>query len=183
MLKIRIRAASLASYCEKCSAWVLEAGEYIFRVGNSSRNTRAAAVLQVPETVAVNRVKHLFADPDGPIEEIRPAGEAQAAPAEEGVTGVPVLTLDPGRIVTAEAEYAGLPEPLEKHGDGVIPFDDVAEGKASPEDFIAQMTEEELAYLMVGNSVDNEGFNSVLGAAAKTLPGAAGETTGKLEEK
>ena len=182
-LKIRIRAASLASYCEKCSAWVLEAGEYIFRVGNSSRNTRAAAVLQVTETVAVNRVKHLFADPDGPIEEIRPAGEAQATPAEEGVTGVPVLTLDPGRIVTAEAEYAGLPEPLEKHGDGVIPFDDVAEGKASPEDFIAQMTEEELAYLMVGNSVDNEGFNSVLGAAAKTLPGAAGETTGKLEAK
>ena len=64
-----------------------------------------------------------------------------------------------------------------------ILFDDVASGKAALDDFIAQLTDEELAYLMVGNSVDNVGFNSVLGAAAKTLPGAAGETTGKLEEK
>ena len=183
ILSLRIRAESLASYCAECSAWVLEAGDYLFRVGNSSRNTRPAAVLRVPETVVTARVKHLFRDPDPALREIAPAGNARPAQAEAGGPGLPLLTLDPGLVMTAEAEYTALPAPAAKHPGGLIPFGDVAEGKASLEDFIAQMTEEELAYLMVGNSVDNEGFQSVLGAAAKTLPGAAGETTGKLEAK
>ena len=183
-LTLRIQAASLASFCPACSAWMLEKGDYLFRVGNSSRNTRIAAVLQLSESAVTQRVKSLFRDPDGPVQEIVAPAAAPIAPQEAAeIAAAPKLALDPALIVASEAKYADLPAELPKKAGAVIPFDDVAAGKASLEDFIAQLTDGELAYLMVGNSVDNVGFNSVLGAAAKTLPGAAGETTDKLAAK
>lgn len=183
-LCIRLHAASLASFCPKCSAWVLEAGDYILRVGNSSRNTRVAAVVRLPETVITEKVQPLFRDPDPSLEEIVPPRSERTSPEEDAeIASVPKLTMDPSAFVLKEHSYASLPEVLKKKTDRLIPFDDVAGGKAELDDFIAQLSDEELAYLMVGNSVDNVGFNSVLGAAAKTLPGAAGETTGKLEQK
>ena len=39
VMTISFKTASMASYCEKCASWVLEAGKYYIRVGNSSRNT------------------------------------------------------------------------------------------------------------------------------------------------
>ena len=163
---------------------MLEKGDYLFRVGSSSRNTRIAAVLQLSESAVTQRVKSLFRDPDGPVQEIEAPAAAPISPQEAAeIAAAPKLALDPALIVASEAKYADLPAELPKKAGAVIPFDDVAAGKASLEDFIAQLTDEELAYLMVGNSVDNVGFNSVLGAAAKTLPGAAGETTDKLEAK
>ena len=184
-VKIRIKASSMASFCPKCLSWVLTDGDYIIRVGNSSRNTHVAAVVNLPERVDVEQVKHLFEDPAGAVEEIKPTGAHYTAPNEEAEIAAAVkLTLDPALIETKTNSYADLPAPLPKKETGrIIPFDEVVSGAASLEDFIAQLTDAELAYLMVGNSVDNVGFNSVLGAAAKTLPGAAGETTGKLEEK
>ena len=182
-LQIRILASSLASFCAKCGAWVLADGDYIIRVGNSSRNTHVAAVVNLPERVIVEKVRNLFDDPAGPVEEIQPTGNMYSAPNEAAEIAVaPKLALDPAAIETREAVYAGLPAPLAKK-EGCIPFADVAAGKASLDDFIAQLSDEEISYLMVGNSVDNEGFNNVLGSASKGLPGAAGETTGKLEEK
>ncbi len=183
-LKIRIRAASLASFCPECSAWVLEEGDYILRVGNSSRNTHVAAVLRLPEKVIPLKVKPLFRDPDSSLKEIAPSEASRPLPDDTAeIAAAAKLTLDPAQIVSAEAEYSVPQEPLPRQEGDPIPFDDVAAGKASLDDFIARLTEEELAYLMVGNSVENTGFNSVLGAAAKTLPGAAGESTGKLEAK
>ncbi len=179
-LRLRIRAASLAGFSPKRSAWVLDAGEYIIRVGNSSRNTCPAAVLTLSKDVITLKVKPLFADPDPSLKEIAP--EKACAP-EKIDASVPRLALDPALIPSAEAKYASLPAALPANPGDPIPFDDVASGKVSLDDFIARLSEEDLCYLMVGNSVDNVGFNSVLGAAAKTLPGAAGETTGKLKEK
>ncbi|MBQ9210715.1 MAG: glycoside hydrolase family 3 C-terminal domain-containing protein [Clostridia bacterium] len=184
LLKIRIRAASLASFSPAESAWVLESGDYLLRVGNSSRNTKVAAVIQLAQNVTVNQVRPLFQDHDTSLQEITPPQEGRILPGEaEQIANAVKLTLDPAAIACTVAEYAPLADALAKKPDRVIPFQEVAEGQASLDDFIAQLTEEELAYLMVGNSVDNVGFASVLGSAAKTLPGAAGETTGKLEDK
>ncbi len=182
-LKIRIKAVSMASFCVNHGAWALPDGDYIIRVGNSSRNTHVAAVVTLPERVIVEKVNHLFADPAGKMEEIQPAGKpGWAADDEAEIASAPRLTLDPAAIETKEASYAELTAPLERK-EGVIPFDDVAAGKASLDDFIARMSDEDLAYLMVGNSVDNVGFGNVIGSASKALPGSAGETTGKLAEK
>ncbi len=182
---IRIKAESLASFCPNHPAWVLPNGDYIIRVGNSSRNTHVAAVVQLSEVVHLETVKNLFADPAGEVEEIRPEGNHWTAPGEaEEIVAAARLTLDPSAFEKKIDEYAELPEALpKKEFDHDLQFDEVVSGKVTLDDFISQLSDEELAYLMVGNSVDNVGFNSVLGSAAKTLPGAAGETTGKLEEK
>ena len=130
------------------------------------------------------KVQSLFRDPDASLNEIVPAQAACADPEETAeIASAPKMALDPAAFVLKEHKYSALPEVLRKKTDRLIPFADVAEGKAELNDFIAQLSDDELAYLMVGNSVDNVGFNSVLGAAAKTLPGAAGETTDKLEQK
>ncbi|MBR6321568.1 MAG: glycoside hydrolase family 3 C-terminal domain-containing protein, partial [Lachnospiraceae bacterium] len=182
---IRMKADSFASFCPKHPAWVLPKGDYIIRVGNSSRNTHVAAVVNLPETVHVENVKHLFKDPDESLEEITPDGNHWTAPNEaEEIAAAVKLVFDPAALEVRTYEYpedaACLPK---KEFDHMLLFDEVADGSVTLDDFIQQLSDEELAYLMVGNSVDNVGFSSLIGAAAKTLPGAAGETTGKLEAR
>ena len=182
VLQIAMNAESFASFCPKHPAWVLPEGEYVIRVGTSSRNTHVAAIVQLSETVHVQTVKNLFKDPDGPVEEIEPTGNHWTAPGEEEEKAACVrLILDPAALSRKTAEYPELPAPLpKKEFDHVLQFDEVVSGDVSLDEFIADLSDEEICYLMVGNSVRNEGFLNVLGSAAKYLPGSAGETTEML---
>ncbi len=184
VLEICMKAESFASFCPKHAAWVLPDGDYIIRVGNSSRNTHVAAVVNLPEKVKVLLVKNLFEDPAGAVEEIEPNGDHWTAPCEEEEKAACVrLALDPAALTTQTAVYPEVPAPLPKKDfDHVLQFDEVVNGEVSLDDFIADLSDEELGYLMVGNSIDNKGFQNVLGSAAKHLPGSAGETTEKLKE-
>lgn len=47
---VRFPLASLASYSSKDAAWELEEGDYLIRVGNSSRNTQPVAVLRMKQS-------------------------------------------------------------------------------------------------------------------------------------
>ena len=58
----------MASYDEKKAAWVLGAGTYYIRVGNSSRTTKVAAALNLKETVVTVQGKNLFPADDAPQE-------------------------------------------------------------------------------------------------------------------
>ena len=123
LLKIRIRAASLASFSPAESAWVLESGDYLLRVGNSSRNTKVAAVIQLAQNVTVNQVRPLFQDHDTSLQEITPPQEGRILPGEaEQIANAVKLTLDPAAIACTVAEYAPLADALAKKPDRVIPF-------------------------------------------------------------
>lgn len=50
---------SLASYREADACYVLEAGEYILRIGNSSRNTMIIGAVTLKEEVVVSRHQHI----------------------------------------------------------------------------------------------------------------------------
>ncbi len=182
VLEITMKAESFASFCPNHPAWVLPDGDYIIRVGNSSRNTHVAAVVHLPEVVHLFTVKNLFEDPAGPVEEIKPTGDHWSAPCEEEEKAACVkLALDPAAFAKKTAEYPEVGAPLaKKEFDHVLQFDEVVNGEVSLDDFISDLSDEELGYIMVGNSIDNKGFQNVLGSAAKYLPGAAGETTEKL---
>ncbi|MBO6159216.1 MAG: glycoside hydrolase family 3 C-terminal domain-containing protein [Firmicutes bacterium] len=182
VLQICMKAESFASFCPKHPAWVLPEGDYIIRVGNSSRNTHVAAIVNLPETIHVLTVKNLLQDPAGPLEEIEPTGNTWTAPGEEAEKAAcPKLCLNPAAFTPQTASYPELPAPLPKKAfDHVLQFDEVVSGKVTLDEFIADLSDEELGYLMVGNSIDNKGFQNVLGSAAKYLPGSAGETTEKL---
>lgn len=66
---VSIPVADLASYHEKKAAYVLEAGDYLIRVGNSSRNTHIAGIITVKEEITVEQLSNKLtlngADPTG----------------------------------------------------------------------------------------------------------------------
>ncbi len=55
-LTIAFNTTDLSSYSEEKAAYIVEAGDYIIRVGNSSRNTVPAAVITVDETVITEQL-------------------------------------------------------------------------------------------------------------------------------
>lgn len=61
-VQIEIELKDLASYNERKAAWVLEAGDYLIRVGNSSQNTSVAAVVQVKEEILCEQCRNLCQD-------------------------------------------------------------------------------------------------------------------------
>lgn len=55
-LTISYKTSEMSSYSEEQAAYILEAGDYVVRVGNSSRNTTAAAVITLDETAVTEQL-------------------------------------------------------------------------------------------------------------------------------
>lgn len=68
---ITIPTESLASYDSERAAFIMEAGDYIIRVGNHSRNTEPAAVLRLDSEALVRQVRNEVC-PDREIEVLIP---------------------------------------------------------------------------------------------------------------
>ena len=68
-ISLEIPVSDLASYDPKKAAYVLEAGDYIIRVGNSSRNTHIAGIIRVKDKILVEQLSNKLtlngADPTG----------------------------------------------------------------------------------------------------------------------
>lgn len=89
-----------ASYRAKDGAMVLEAGEYLLRMGNSSRNTSVCAVVKLDEEVITQKLVHIC-ERDEVLEEIEPAHiQAEILPE-----GIPVVNAEAADFVTAQYEY------------------------------------------------------------------------------
>lgn len=152
----------LASYHEKEAAEIVDAGQYVFRVGNSSRNTHVAAVFQTDKVVIQQLTNQLKMLPGN--EEILPAllSKQGATPIRyEGeaaeIAAAPVLQ------ATAEASpfnplpaTAEVPKPTEL---GADPYPDttfklqaVYEGTIPMEDYIKQFSDRELAAIQTGST-------------------------------
>ena len=151
--------SSLASYDDlgkiSKSAYVLEAGDYRFHLGNSVRNT---SLVELVYTLTENKiVEQLSAKivPTSLKERMLADGTMEALPQSE--PNDPNYTALPGRPkeesdgLAPEIRYQA-PRNLWQHPykEGVRPLKDVAEGALSVEDFVAQMTNEELAHLLGG---------------------------------
>lgn len=65
-LTLSFKTTEMSSYSEERAAYIMEAGDYIIRVGNSSRNTNPAAVITLDETVVTEQLTNQMAvDGDG----------------------------------------------------------------------------------------------------------------------
>ncbi len=168
-LMLSFRAGQLASYSQEKAAWVLEPGDYMLRLGNSSRNTVVAAVLRLTGTVITEKTKNLF-PVDVRVEEIAPP----APPAPQGFDA-PVLFLLTGEVETREVTYSGERAPLVTDKTEPVTVQDILAGKATVEDLVAQLSVEDMAEYCVGTA--RAGGGSVLGSSSYTVPGAAGDTS------
>lgn len=88
----------IASYDEETASMILEAGDYILRVGNSSRNTAACAVAELAETVVVSKHRNLCASAEK-WQKLHREATAETVNAQR-------ITVDPAGFVTEVMDYA-----------------------------------------------------------------------------
>ena len=175
-LKVSFDLTNLESYDPAKAAYVLEAGEYVIRVGVNSRNTHVAALVRLDETVETKKVKNIC-PLDEEFEEISCVGVECWKPENEDAekAAAPVFAISAAKVPTVTIEYAGEPEPFAPSGtDHIITLEEVRDGKYTMEQLVSQLSVEEMAEWCVGSARDSE---NVIGSASKAVPGAAGETS------
>ena len=157
-VEVSFDLTELASYDEKEESYVLEAGNYIIRVGNNSVDAVVCAILVLEKNVITLKAKNCLGKPD--FTDWKPEKSRRA---EESVCAdVPVLTIPSDVFVTKTVGYNKSYEIDEK---------------------IKSLSDEELVYLNIGAFDPKGGIASVIGDAGKSVAGAAGESTMVLREK
>lgn len=178
---IEIPAYYLASYDDAGitghkSAYVLEAGTYGFYVGTDVRAAALAAEFDLDELIVLEQLEEAMA-PTQDFNILKPKaarggepkdlkGEGRLSPYEEEHVPVATRTIDlAGRV------RERMPQTYEYTGDKGYKLTDVVDGKVSMEDFIAQLSDEDLAAIVRGEGM----------CSPKVTPGIAGAMGGVTE--
>ena len=153
-LELRFDLCTMASYREEDPAYILEAGEYILRMGNSSRNTEVVGVLLLEREVTVSRHRNVC-PVQASIEELKAAPADCVIPEE-----IPYIVVDPAAVETVEYKY-DLPNECQDE---------------RVQNFLNTLSLKEMVDIVVGVGmfgVENR-FN---------LPGSVGNTTSKFWDR
>lgn len=145
------------------SSYVLEAGTYRFYLGGNVRTATPIGEITVPELVVTASCEEACA-PVANFQRMKPeiSGEGYRVSYED----VPLRTVNP-----MERRASRLPGEVTFAGDKGLTLSDVKSGKASMNEFLSQLTDEELAIVTRG-----EGMNS-----PKVSPGTGGAFGGLTE--
>ncbi|NCC43742.1 MAG: beta-glucosidase [Clostridia bacterium] len=164
-MKITFPAKMLASFDEKASAWVVEKGLYGILVGNSSEANTLSSVLEVKEDTVIEEVKHICPLQDELEEIVRPdslMSEWEAAWHKEAEEKKLAVVLFASEMDSKERIAANEYEKM-------------------AEELTDKLTDDEMISMVIGEI--SKGQEAALGSAGIMVPGAAGETSGVLEEK
>lgn len=146
---------NISSYREADACYVLEAGDYLLRLGNSSRNTRIVGVLTVAREIIVSRHGHICPLRE-PMEELQSQPKAREALPPD----IPTIVVDESAFETVAYTY-GMP--------AVCAERDVQK-------MLNSFKLEEMVDIVVG-----AGF---YGAVTRfNLPGSVGNTTSKFWDR
>ena len=148
-LELRFDLKQLASFRERDNSFVLEKGQYLLRLGNSSRNTIPVGTIHLPETCVVSTHGQIC-PLQKPLDELQAPGRSSEIIPE----GLPWLELDPSSVKSMVYTYEPLAPCAEE---GVRRFLDA-------------MTPEEMAKMVVGKGMFG-------GETRFNLPGSVGNTT------
>ena len=162
VLTFEIPFIRLASYDDSGdtghkSCYVLENGEYHIFAGNSVRNLTKAGSFTVDEIIVTEQLQEVMA-PEESFMRMKPGAVKADGTYELVYEASPVKTVDMEKRI-----LGNLPEELPVTGDLGIKLQDVAEGKATLETFVAQLSAKELVTIVRG-----EGMSS-----PKVTPGTA----------
>ena len=100
----------MSSYSEEAAAYVMEAGDYIIRVGKSSRDTSVAAVLTLAEDALTQQLANNFTTGNEDLEELSKEGAVPFTYEDEAdeIVAAPVIVLDSAALAaTAAASTEG----------------------------------------------------------------------------
>ncbi len=168
VLEILVPTYYLASYDDggvtgNKSAYVLEAGEYKMHVGNSVRSCEVANTFIVNELLVVEQLTEAMA-PIENFEIVKPKFEN--GKFVESHVAVSTRTVNYDERIKNE-----LPTTFEITGDKGYKLVDVANGKVTMDEFIAQLSKEDLSAIVRGEGM----------CSPKVTPGIAGAMGGVTE--
>ncbi len=147
-VQISFSMRDIAPYDEEMESYLLEAGDYILRLGTDSRNTGVCAALRLKEAVTVLRAKNVLGKPD--------FADWKAPAAKEALPeNMEILTLDAARIEQKAVDY--------RRNEDIDPA-------------VEALSEDQLIKMNIGAFDPKAGIVSMIGNAGFTVPGAAGQT-------
>lgn len=184
-----------ASFDEARAAYLLEAGDYIIRVGSSSRRTHVAGIIRLTGDCVTFEVRNLYERPIAYDVTSSASARPWSYDGEKAeIASAPVCQLDPEMVpVRARAEYSndppnyfgGVIDPaIVNTGDGeivvldvpdAITLDKVNAGECSLEQLVAAMDEDELLHVVTGQEFVHPKY--LMNSVSTHVPGACGETT------
>lgn len=175
-LAFAIPTSVFVSYNEVSTAgmpvgWVLEAGEYTIYAGGNVRDAYAVGSFTLDELQIVEECRNALA-PTTAFKRMKMTAANEHAEAadvyEVAMEEVPLRVVSP-----EEKRNAELPESCEMTGDRGIKLADVKAGKATLDEFVAQLTEEELASIVRGEGMGSPkvtaGTAAAFGGVTKSL--------------
>lgn len=139
---------NIAPYSHTDSAYILEPGDYIVRVGNSSVNTSVGGILKLDREIIVRHVRDCVKEPD--FKDFIP----EKISINDTTTNI--LTIDPAAFTTIDTDYnvsCDIDESVSKLDDGV------------------------LMRTVLGAYGLSKGMQSIVGNAGFSVAGAAGQTS------
>lgn len=148
-----------ASYNYESSSKILESGEYLLSVGNSSDNTQISASICLKDDITVERVSHIGGKPD----------------FKDWIPPRKVSVEIPNNCRKIELSKYDFEAPQ-------IPNHSVNNSiKAKAERIVEKMSDSDLAYMCVGNFKEVKS-NCIVGNAGIKVAGSAGETSDRFLE-
>lgn len=147
--------SDIASYEEASASYVLEAGNYILRVGNSSADTKVYGAIHVEDRIVCTKTRNVMGSPD--FADYRPAeGEKKSSSlSAEELAETTVLTLGKDAVATACVDFD-----LDCEIDGAV----------------KKLSDEDLIRMNLGAFDPKGGMASIIGNAGFSVAGAAGQT-------
>lgn len=154
-VRVAFDICAVASYREADASYVLEAGDYIIRVGNSSRNTTPCTILVLEEEIVVSKHQNIC-KVQKPFEELKAPEPMDAA----------VLKAFP-RITVSKDNFGLI----------VYPYDTpTTMAYTEAQRFVDELTLEDMVDIVVGVGMFG-------GANKFDMPGSVGNTTSKFWDK
>lgn len=158
IVTIDVNVEIFSSYCEADSSWMLEKGDYILRVGNSSRNTHPVAVLRVTEDTIIEQCTPFSAKCD--IKKtFLPKAEKSLYDGERLPRNIPILCWEKKGSTVTHDYRKRADETLVFENEAFVSksagkkytFRQLLTGECAVEELTASLTNEELTLLCVGN--------------------------------
>ena len=147
LVSLDFALTELASFDEEAMAYIIEAGKYTVLVGNSSRNTAPAAVIHVPETIVTRKVTADIGMLPVNRDKVKLLAPEKEIPAEEAAPFSPRFTVTLEDLNLSWPEYPGHDFSTEAEKSTLS---DVKAGRVTMEQFVNQMSLQELAVLANG---------------------------------
>ena len=159
-VSVEVTPYTFASYDETGvtgheSSYVLEEGGYIFHVGDNVRDVKTIGGFTQNKTLLIEKLSHRMAPSRG-FDRIRPI-------EKDGAYTIGMEPVPTAPLTDSEEAAADRPEALPYTGDRGIKLKDVRDGRAAMGDFLAQLSDEDLAVI-----IRAEGMGS-----QKVTPGTA----------